>query len=235
LASVPLVSPGIPPSTQSSTAIPVYYEQVTPIPPLIQYPIEDRPAWFEAALDINHQQLFHKAFHPHAPQDQYPPNYNSTLQYVTPQEYRSPGFGIAGVPGGEARYTGLPGHGWPNSFMGYTAGPGDIHNGYWDAPMDYTDLGTGDSQAPGPYASQANLSIQTTPTTIPIYQQIQYITPGIDSSRPRVAREGLHIPPNQQFPCQLPPDCHQHIISANYPIDARPSNSFAQDNVSQHQ
>lgn len=102
LTSVPLISPGMPPSTESSTAITVRYEQVAPIPPLIQYPIEDRTAWYAAALDINHQQLFLETFHPHAPQNQYPPNYHSTLRYVTAQGYHDPGFGIAGVPAREA-------------------------------------------------------------------------------------------------------------------------------------
>jgi hypothetical protein len=232
LASVPLVSSGMPWSTQLSMSIPLHYEQVAPIPPLIQYPIEDRTAWYEAALNINHQQLFHEAlFHedgrPHAPQDQYPPNGNSTLQSVTPQVYNDPGFGIAGVPGREARYTGLPGHGWPNSFMGYSAGPGDIHDGHWDSSMDHADLSTGYSQTPGPYASQANSPIQTAPTTIPIHQHIQYITPAIDTYRPRIVYEGLHIPSNQEFPYHLPPGCDQHIISANYPVDPGPSNSFA--------
>jgi len=133
LTSVPLVSSGMPPSTQSSMVIPVHYEQVTYLPPLIQYPIEDRTAWYEAALNINHQQLFHEAFHPHAPQDQYPPNYNSTLQSVAAQGYHDPGFGIAGIPGRGQRYTGLPGHGWPNSLMKNPAGPSEIHDGYWDA------------------------------------------------------------------------------------------------------
>jgi len=178
-------------SIQLPTPMSFHYEQVAPVPPPIQYPAEDETAWYQAALNVDPHpppQAYpgYQQTPPH-PQDQY--HVNPTPQYPAYEGYQDLGFGSTGVPGAGARYTDpidqrtithAPGTSTIYSEPGYENG--SIHQ----STSTY-------AHTPGPYASQANLAIQTTPMSMPIYNT-HYSTPAVDMEghRPGMAHEGTY-------------------------------------------
>lgn len=181
------------PSTQQPTPLSFHYEQVAPVPPPIQYPVEDETAWYQAALNVDPQQQQPPQAYPayqHAPaQPQDPYHLNPVPQYPAYEGYQDLMFGSTGVPGVGARYTDPVD---PHN-MNHTPGSSTIYSepGYEGGAIQQSTSTY--ARTPGPYASQANLAVQTTPMSMPIYNT-HYATPAVDieGHRPGMTHEGTY-------------------------------------------
>jgi hypothetical protein len=168
-----------------------HYEQVAPVPPPIQYPAEDETAWYQAALNVDPQQppQAYPGYQqtPLHPQDQY--HVNPTPQYPAYEGNQDLVYGSTGVPGVGARYTEPIDH----HTMSHAPGSSTMYSeaGYENGSIHQSTSTY--AHTPGPYASQANLAIQTTPMTIPIYHT-HYSTPSVDMEghRPGMMHEGTY-------------------------------------------
>jgi hypothetical protein len=182
--------------------IPVQYEQVTPVPPPIQYPAEDETAWYQAALNLDPQQTSGETYQP-PPVQQQPEHYPAPppmQQYPSYEGYRnlSLSFDTAGV--GPNPHALSPSIAPSGSSLAYPPPPLTSHHGY--SPMSgpiglpgHT-ASMGYDYSPGPYASQAKLPFHSAPVTMPIYQHTSYSTPAIDGYRPGLVHEGTYPGPS---------------------------------------